>query len=82
MKNLIFILLVGCGNITRPEDPDASISVDVSSDASVDAPPDAAVCWMHRYPQCGNEIFDVCVPYKGCAFYTCNNETFGYCGPG
>lgn len=51
-------------------------------DAGVDAPADADACWMHRYPQCGNEILDVCVPYTGCVTYECEGQVFGYCGPG
>lgn len=54
---------------------------DTPADTPADAAPDADPCWTHEHPQCGNVIYDLCVPFHGCAFYTCEGETYGYCGP-
>lgn len=79
--------LAACGdNASEDVKPDAFVlsdaSVDGPVDAAPDSTPDASACWMYRYPQCGDEIYEICVPYSGCATWMCDGETFGYCGPG
>lgn len=74
--------LAACGdNLLPPPDAPLDAPADAAPlDATADAP-DASGCWTHEYPQCGNEIYDLCVPLDGCAFYTCEGQSYGYCGP-
>jgi hypothetical protein len=86
-----WILAAACGdNLSPPGDEflpdaavevvvDAEVPVDAPADAAPDAPPDAPVCWMRLYPQCGNEVYEICIPFGGCASFTCGGETYSYC---
>jgi hypothetical protein len=85
MRNVLFIFVLACGDDIRQAPPDCTEHpADASADdAAIDSSnPDAQECWMLKTYPCGNEIFQVCVPYTGCSTFTCNGETLGYCGPG
>lgn len=82
---LFALVLAACSAPAEPPPPDVpglDVAVDdAATDAAADAPPDVPACFAHEYPQCGLEIYDLCVPYHGCVFYTCEGQSYGYCGP-
>ncbi len=87
MRALLALALLAC-TAEHETDVDAAIATDTAVDcATIDAPTDAGVdagdpCWTHVHPMCNGELLDLCVPYEGCATYTCNGLQYGYCGPG
>lgn len=76
MRAQLLVLLVACSASSEP------VPVDAGADAPADSTPDAAPCWKHRAASCGAELYDLCVPYDGCAYFTCDGMAYGYCGPG
>ena len=84
---LLVLAISACTTAADPPGPDASIAqaeADVAmpdAAATSDAPEDADPCWRRVVVTCGDTLTELCVPEHGCAFYTCDGMSYGYCGP-
>ena len=83
MKWLLCVL-TACTHVT-PSPPDSHSDGPVDAlaervDSGVDA--DANSCFEIRIVQCHDMLIELCIPFGGCAMYTCDDQTYGYCHGG
>ena len=86
MKWFLALALVGCTTTEPvPTGPDAgsdtpTIEPVELTDAGADSMPDAPACWQYVTFNCGNVIYQFCVPYSGCSeSVECNGQSLAYC---